>query len=224
MDTMPRPTVPPMRPRITVVSTAAERHDLPTLGTLADLPGCELWEGASAHARLHNLEVAFDLYEPGASPHTSARMCFSHPVACSRHGAEAYGARAAVLVSPLDFDEALTLALAAMGRRTAWRPVRLAVSWTADLERLERLILGWAVPRATFFPRGLSYIDIDGVRASPAGPWRAQALPEGYARVFDYEAREGARVDVSPTGEVAILRAMLDVLRYRQTPHTRTTP
>ncbi len=200
--------------RITVVSTAALREHLPTFATLHDLPGCMLGQSAHTHARLGSMDATVDLYEPGAAPRTSTRIYFGHPSICSRIGPEWNGWRGNHLFARRSFDEALALTLREMERHETWRPVRLAVSWIANAERLERLVRGLMVRPTVFFPPGFSYLDMDGVRAEPVGPWWHAGPPDHAARLFDYEATQRTQAR-SVCGD-AIIPTMLEMIRARE--------
>lgn len=206
--------------RITVVSTAALREHLPTRSTLSNLPGCEIGDNAPNERRFASMEVTVDLYEPGAPPATSIRILCVPAGSFRRFGSESFGVRDLLrpstdhLSGAYDFAEALDVTLRETGRHETWRPVRLAVSWIADAERLERLVRGGVVRPAVFFPPGFSYLDMDGVRAKPAEPWWYAGPPDHAAQLFDYEATQRTQ-ERSVHGD-AIIPTMLEMIRARE--------
>lgn len=189
------------RRRITTAYTAVERDDLPTLETLYSLPGCEVDEPASPVRRA---EVAVNFFEPGSGPHTALCLLASSP------GFIVLGPRFTVLLPPHPYLDALADLLDRMDRADAWHPVRVHLSWTAAMEHIsfEALAAVWntVCPQTT-----TSYIDIDGVRATPIGPdWQ----PNTPMHVRDHEPTARCAAE-TPNGFESAVGTMFDLLAAR---------
>lgn len=204
------------RRRITLAYTAVGRDDLPTIEALAILPGDN---DENAIRRMASMLVAVDLYEPERGPHTAARVAIEDPgfvlnigfVALRPEGEGGVLGHFDALCEPTtDYAEALADLLDLMDRIDTWRPVRVHLSWTAAMEHVsfEALEAVWnaVCPKTT-----TSYLDIDGVRATPIGPdWQ----PEWPMHVRDYEpmARRAAE---TPAGFAPAMGTMFDMLNAR---------
>lgn len=209
------------RRRITIAYTAVERDDLPTLETFYSLPGCEVDEPASPVRRT---AVAVDFFEPGSGPHTALCLLASSPgfiVLGPRFtvlSPELLGpmvlVRAlgpTVLLPPHPYLDALAELLDRMDRADAWRPMRVHLSWIAAMEHVsfEALSAVWnaVCPKTT-----TSYLDIDGVRATPIGPdWQ----PDYPMHVRDHEPTARCAAE-TPAGFTPTVGTMFDMLRRRE--------